>query len=121
MKSVYIEQTGGLESLIYGDRPKPEAAAGEVLVKIAVSGVNFIDTYHRSGLYKLPMPAILGSEAAGTVEQVGEGVTGFKAGDRVAYAMARGSYAEYQSVPARYLVHVPVGVEMQDAAAVMLQ
>jgi NADPH2:quinone reductase len=86
MKAVYIEQNGGVETLIYGERPKPEPAAGEVLVKIAVSGVNFIDTYHRTGLYKLPLPAILGSEAAGTVEQVGEGVTGFKPGDRVAYA-----------------------------------
>jgi NADPH:quinone reductase len=121
MKAVYIEQTGGVEVLKYGDLPKPEAGAGEVLVKLAASGVNFIDAYHRIGIYKLPMPAILGSEAAGTVEQVGEGVTGFKPGDRVAYAMARGSYAEYQSVPARLLVHVPEGVGMQDAAAVMLQ
>ena len=121
MNSVYIEQTGGLESLIYGDRPKPEPAAGEVLVKIAVSGVNFIDTYHRTGLYKLPLPGILGSEAAGIVEQVGEEVTGFKPGDRVAYAMARGSYAEFQAVPARLLAHVPTGVDLQSAAAVMLQ
>ncbi len=121
MKAVYIEQTGGVEALTYGDLPKPQPAAGEVLVKIAASGVNFIDAYHRIGIYKLPMPAILGSEAAGTVEQVGEGVTAFKPGDRVAYAMARGSYAEYQSVPVRLLVHVPDGVDMQDAAAVMLQ
>lgn len=121
MKAVYIEQTGGVEVLKYGDLPQPEPGAGEVLVKLAASGVNFIDAYHRIGIYKLPMPAILGSEAAGTVEQVGEGVTGFKPGDRVAYAMARGSYAEYQSVPARLLVHVPEGVDMHDAAAVMLQ
>ncbi len=121
MKAVYIEQTGGVEVLKYGDLPKPEAGAGEVLVKVAASGVNFIDAYHRNGIYKLPMPAILGSEAAGTVEQVGEGVTGFKPGDRVAYAMARGSYADYKSVPARLLVHVPEGVDMRDAAAVMLQ
>ena len=90
-------------------------------MKVAPSGVNFIDTYHRTGLYKLPLPAIIGSEAAGTVEKTGEGVTGFKPGDRVAYAMARGSYAEYQAVPARYLVRVPEGVEMRDAAATMLQ
>jgi NADPH:quinone reductase len=121
MKAVYIEQTGGVEALKYGDRPRPQPGAGEVLVKVATSGVNFIDAYHRIGIYKLPMPAILGSEAAGTVEQVGEGVTAFKPGDRVAYAMARGSYAEYQAVPARLLVHVPDGVDMQDAAAVMLQ
>ncbi len=121
MNAVYIEQTGGVEALKYGDLPKPKPAAGEVLVKVAFSGVNFIDTYHRSGLYKLPMPAILGSEAAGTVEQLGEGVTGFNPGDHVAYAMARGSYADYQAVPARFLVRVPNGVELRDAAAVMLQ
>jgi NADPH2:quinone reductase len=121
MKAVYIEQTGGVEALTYGDQPKPKPSAGEVLVKVAFSGVNFIDTYHRSGLYKLPMPAIIGSEASGVVEQLGEGVTGFKPGDPVAYAMARGSYAEYQAVPARLLVHVPAGVDMRDAAAVMLQ
>jgi NADPH2:quinone reductase len=121
MNAVYIEKTGGVEALTYGDLPKPKPATGEVLVKVAVSGVNFIDTYHRSGLYKLPMPAIIGSEASGTVEQLGEGVTGFKPGDHVAYAMARGSYAEYQSVPARLLVHVPGGVDLRDAAAVMLQ
>jgi NADPH:quinone reductase len=121
MKAVYIEQNGGVEALIYGDRPKPEPAAGEVLVKIAISGVNFIDITHRIGLYKLPLPAILGSEGAGTVEQIGEGVTGFKPGDRVAYAMARGSYAEYQAVPAKLLAHVPPSVDLRAAAAVMLQ
>src|ERR1700693_3864531 len=121
MKAVYIETTGGVDALEYGDLPKPQPGAGEVLVKVAASGVNFIDTYHRTGLYKLPLPAILGSEGAGTVEQVGDGVTGFKPGDHVAYAMARGSYAEYQAVPAKLLVHVPEGVDLRDAAAVMLQ
>ncbi len=121
MKAVYIDQPGGPEALIYGDRPQPTPAAGEALVKIAYSGVNFIDTYHRSGLYKLPLPAIIGSEGAGTVESVGEGVTAFKAGDRVAYAMARGSYAEYHAVPAHQLVKVPDSVELDIAAAAMLQ
>jgi NADPH:quinone reductase len=121
MNAVYIEQNGGVEALIYGERPKPEPGPGEVLVKIAVSGVNYIDISHRIGLYKLPLPAILGSEAAGTVERTGEGVTGFKPGDRVVYAMARGSYAEYQAVPAKLLAHVPAPVELRDAAAVMLQ
>jgi NADPH:quinone reductase len=121
MKAIYIEQPGGLEALKYGDQPTPEPKAGEVLVKLAASGVNFIDTYHRSGLYKLPLPAVLGSEGAGTVERVGEGVTGFKAGDRVAYAMARGSYAQYAVVPASLLVHVPAHVELRQAAAIMLQ
>ena len=121
MKAVYIDQPGGPEALVFGERPAPTPAAGEVLVKVAYSGVNFIDTYHRSGLYKLPTPAILGSEAAGTVEAVGDGVKGFKPGDRVAYAMSRGSYAEYHSVPATMLVHVPASVELDVAAAVMLQ
>lgn len=121
MKAVYIEQPGGPEALVYGERPKPDPAAGEVLVKVAYSGVNFIDTYHRGGLYKLPLPAILGSECAGTVEAVGEGVTQFQPGDRVAQAMARGSYAEYQSVPAAMLVKVPDVVALDIAAAAMLQ
>jgi NADPH2:quinone reductase len=121
MKAVYIEQPGGLEALRFGDRPTPQPAAGEVLMKIAYSGVNFIDTYHRAGLYKLPLPAIIGSEASGKVEQAGEGVTGFNPGDRVAFAMGRGSYAEYVTVPARMLVKVPQGVDDQTAAACMLQ
>jgi NADPH:quinone reductase len=121
MKAVYIDQPGGPEALIYGDQPKPVPAPGEVLVKVAYSGVNFIDTYHRGGLYKLPLPAIIGSEGAGTVESVGEGVTQFKPGDRVAYAMARGSYAEYHAVPALQLVKVPAEVGLDIAAAAMLQ
>jgi NADPH2:quinone reductase len=121
MKAVYIDQPGGPEALVYGDQPKPTPAPGEALVKLAYSGVNFIDTYHRGGLYKLPLPAIIGSEGAGTVEAVGEGVTQLKPGDRVAYAMARGSYAEYHSVPAAQLVKVPDAVGLDTAAAVMLQ
>ncbi|HLH44334.1 MAG TPA: quinone oxidoreductase [Bryobacteraceae bacterium] len=121
MKAVYIEQFGGIENLKYGEMPEPGLAPGEALVKLAVSGVNFIDTYHRVGLYKLPLPAILGSEGAGVVEKTGDDVTAFKPGDRVAYAMARGSYAEFHAVPEKYLVRVPDGVEFIDAAAVMLQ
>jgi NADPH2:quinone reductase len=121
MKAVYIEQPGGLDALCYGDQPTPEPKAGEVLVKLAAAGVNFIDTYHRSGLYKLPLPAVLGSEGAGTVERVGEGVTTLKAGDRVAYAMARGSYAEYAVAPASLVMKIPADVEFRQAAAIMLQ
>ena len=121
MRAVYIENNGGPQALLNGDRPKPEPGRGEVLVKLAASGVNFIDTYHRTGLYKLTLPAILGSEGAGVVEQAGEGVSGFNPGDRVAYAMARGSYAEYHAVPAHLLVKVPAGVDLRDAAAIMLQ
>jgi NADPH2:quinone reductase len=121
MKAIYIDQPGGPEALVFGDRPTPEPAAGEVLVKLAYSGVNFIDTYHRSGLYKLPLPAIIGSEGAGVVEKLGEGVTDFAIGDRVAYTMARGSYAEYHSVPASQLIKVPDSVALDVAAATMLQ
>jgi NADPH2:quinone reductase len=121
MKAVYIEQTGGAEVLQFGDQPKPAAGEGQALVKIAASGVNFIDTYHRTGLYKLPMPAILGSEGAGIVEAVGDGVKTVKPGDRVAWAMTRGSYAEYAAVPEVQLIKLPEGVSLDDAAAAMLQ
>jgi NADPH2:quinone reductase len=122
MKAVFIEQYGGPEALHYGDFPQPAPGKGEALVRISHSGVNFIDTYHRTGLYKLPsLPAVIGSEASGIVEQLGEGVTGLKPGDRVAYAMARGSYAEFASVPASLLVQVPEGVDLATAAACMLQ
>jgi NADPH:quinone reductase len=118
MKAVFIEQTGGLDALKYGDFAEPKPAAGEVLVKVAYSGVNFIDTYHRAGLYPLPLPGVIGSEGAGTVVTAGEG---FHAGDHVAWAMARGSYAELQAVPSKFLVRVPEKVALNQAAAVMLQ
>jgi NADPH2:quinone reductase len=121
MKAVYIEQHGGVDVLKFGDFPDAQAAPGQVLVRVAVSGVNFIDTYHRIGLYKIPLPTVLGTEGAGFVETVGEGVTGFQRGDRVAWAMARGSYAQLAAVPANLLVHVPDTLDLQAAAAVMLQ
>jgi len=121
MKAVYIERTGGVDVLHYGDVPAPESGAGQAKVKVAASGVNFIDTYHRSGLYKLPLPAVLGSEGAGTVEAVSDGDSEFKPGDRVAWAMSRGSYAEYAAVPLKFLVKIPDGLEFRDAAAAMLQ
>ena len=105
----------------YADMDQPTAANGQVLVKVAFSGVNFIDTYHRSGLYKLPMPAVLGTEGAGTVAELGEGATGFAVGDNVAWAMTRGSYAEYAAVPETMLVKVPAGLDLRQAAAAMLQ
>lgn len=117
MKAIYIEETGGPDVLKYGDMPKPELIPGHALVKVEASGVNFIDTYHRSGLYKLPMPAVLGSEGAGVVEAGSQ----FKKGDRVAWAMSRGSYAEYALVPESFLVALPDPVEFRDGAAAMLQ
>ncbi len=121
MKAVYIETIGGPEVLCFGERPVPEPAKGEVLIRLTYSGVNFTDLNARSGINKIPLPALLGSEGAGTVERVGEGVSGLQPGDRVAYAMARGSYAEFQAVPAKLLVRVPEGVAFRDAAAAMLQ
>lgn len=101
--------------------PMPDVPAGHVLVAIHLSGVNFLDAYFRSGLYKAELPVTLGSEAAGVIERVGEGVTGLAAGDRVAYTMIRGSYAEYAVVPAANVVRVPDAVTLETAAAVMLQ
>lgn len=105
----------------YEDVPMPEPNAGEVRVKLAASGVNFIDVYQRTGQYKMRTPFTLGSEGAGTVDALGEGVTEFKAGDQVAFAMQLGAYAEYIVVPAARLVPVPAGVGLDVAAAVMLQ
>lgn len=117
MKAIYIEQNGGPGALKYGEMPLPEPVSGHALVKVAASGVNFIDTYQRSGLYKLPLPAILGSEGAGTVESGAQ----FQKGDRVAWAMTRGSYAEYAMVPEAMLVRLPDAVSFEDGAAAMLQ
>jgi NADPH2:quinone reductase len=99
----------------------PRPGPGQALVRIAASGVNFIDIYFRTGLYKADLPVAIGSEAAGTVETVGEGVTEVAPGDRVAYVMARGSYAEYAVVPAVQLVKIPAHVDFHTAAAAMLQ
>ncbi len=101
-------------------RPTPQA--GEALVQIAAAGVNFIDVQHRAGRYKPPaLPFTLGSEAAGTVTAIGAGVSEVAVGDRVAYAMVLGAYAEYAVVPAKRLVKVPTAIDLQTAAAVMLQ
>jgi len=101
--------------------PTPTPGPQQALVKIAASGVNFIDVYFRTGLYKADFPIALGNEAAGTVEAAGAEVTEFAPGDRVAYAMARGSYAEYAVVPASQLVKIPSHVDFNTAAAAMLQ
>jgi NADPH:quinone reductase len=121
MKAVYVEQPGGVENLKYADQPDPTPGPGQALVKIAAAGVNFIDVYFRTGLYPAQPPIVLGNEGAGTVEAVGPDVANVKPGDRVAYAMARGSYAEYAVVPAWQLVKLPASVDFQTAAAAMLQ
>src|ERR1700694_733779 len=104
MKAIQVREPGGPEKMELVDIPTPQPGPRQALVKIAASGVNFIDVYFRTGLYKADVPVSLGMEAAGVVEAVGEGVTNLKPGDRVAYAMHRGSYAEYAAVPAAVLV-----------------
>jgi NADPH2:quinone reductase len=121
MKAVFVEQPGGVENLKYGDMPKPSPGPGQALVKIVATGVNYIDIYFRKGVYPAPPPIVLGNEGAGTVESVGADVTNVAVGDRVAYAMARGSYAEYAVVPAWQLVKIPAAVDLDTAAAAMLQ
>ena len=121
MKSIQVNVPGGPENLQLVDIPTPRPGPGQALVRLAASGVNFIDIYFRTGLYKADLPITIGSEGAGTVEAVGEGVTEVAPGDRVAYAMARGSYAEYAVVPAVQLVKIPAHLDFQSAAAAMLQ
>jgi NADPH2:quinone reductase len=121
MKAIQVQEPGGPEKLELMDVPKPQPGPKQALVKLAASGVNFIDVYFRIGLYKADRPIALGNEGAGTVEAVGAEVTEVKVGDRVAYAMARGSYAEYAVVPAWQLVKIPDHVDFTTAAAAMLQ
>jgi len=122
VKAVRVHAYGGPEVLRFEDIDPPRPGAGEVLVRIAVSGVNFIDVQYRAGKYKAPtMPFVDGMEASGTVAEVGAGVTDFTAGDRVAYTMVLGTYAEYAIVPATRLVAMPPHVDFGAGAAVMLQ
>ncbi len=121
MQAIRVHENGGPEVLKYETVPTPQPGAGEVLIKVAAAGVNFIDIYYRLGQYKVELPYTPGDEASGTVEAVGEGVTEFKPGDQVAHCQKMGSYAEYQVVPASKVVPVPEGVDLKQAAAVMLQ
>ena len=121
MKAIRVHETGDVSQLRYEEAPLPEPKAGEVRIKIEAAGLNFIDTYHRMGWYPLPKPFILGMEGAGVVDTVGADVSDFKPGDRVAYCMHQGAYAEYATVPARIVVPLPADVTAAQAAAVMLQ
>ncbi len=121
MRAIQVSRTGGAEVLEYVEVPTPVAAAGQVLVKIEASGVNFIDTYLREGRYPAALPFIPGQEAAGTVVAVGEGVTGFRESDHVAWTGTRGTYAEYACAPACDLLHVPAGLSSEQAAAALTQ
>jgi len=121
MLAIRIHATGGPEELRIDDVPVPAPRAGELRFRVEAAGVNFIDTYHRGGLYAVELPHTLGQEAAGAVTAVGEGVTEFKVGDRVATARAAGAYAEEALAPAAQVVKVPEGVSSAVAAAVILQ
>jgi NADPH2:quinone reductase len=121
MKAIQISETGGPEVLKLAELPIPQPGPGQVLIRVEATGVNFIEIYFRKGTYKAALPLVPGSEAAGTVEELGPGVTGFAAGDAVASVSVLGSYAEYALAPAAGLVKVPEGVTMEQAAAAMLQ
>lgn len=121
MKAIVVEKTGGPEVLIYKDVASPEPKEGEALVRLDAIGVNFIDVYHRTGLYPLPLPFTPGSEGAGVIEKVGPNAEGLSAGDRVAFAMVPGAYAEKIAVPTARLVPLPEAIDPKLAAAAMLQ
>ncbi len=121
MKAVRVHTYGGPEVLRYEEMPVPEPRAGDALVAVEVAGVNYVDTYQRTGQYGRQLPFIPGLEGAGTVAAVGEDVTLVSPGDRVAWAMGGGSYAQYAVLPAQELVPVPDGIESRVAGAVMLQ
>jgi NADPH:quinone reductase len=122
MRAIVVNETGGPEVLVHAEHPDPEPGPGQVVVEAAAAGVNFIDIYRRSGVYRQPLPYVPGSEGAGTVVAVGEGVTDVAVGDRVAWHDAHGgSYAERVAVDADMTVPVPDGTNLVTAAAVMLQ
>ena len=121
MKAIRVNEHGGPEVLAFEDVDTPRIGEGEVLVKVESAGINFIDTYQRSGLYQIPLPSTLGLEAAGTVVETGANVTRLNIGDRVAYTNVAGAYAEFAAVPADKLVLIPGGVSFDQGAAAMLQ
>ena len=121
MRAIRIDAFGGPEVLRLADLPDPVAGSGEIVVRSEASGINYLDTYHRTGLYPNPLPFVPGMEGAGVVTAVGPEVTLFRIGDRVAWTSAIGSYAASVKMPAEKAVAVPEGVELRTAAAVMLQ
>jgi NADPH2:quinone reductase len=121
MKAIQVSKTGGPEALQLVDLPVPQPKSNEAVVKIAASGINFIDVHLRAGRYKAPLPFVAGQEGAGVITAVGTDVKTARSGDRVAWSGVLGSYAEYVAAPAEALVPIPPGVSDQDAAAAMLQ
>jgi NADPH2:quinone reductase len=123
MRVIVIERLGGPEVLSVAERGTPRPGPGQVVVEVAAAGVNFADIYQREGVggYRFELPFVPGQEGAGTVTDVGEGVTGLAVGDRVAWAGGRGGYAEQIVLPADRAIPVPAGISLQVAAAVILQ
>jgi len=121
MKAVRVHTPGGPDVLKYEDVPEPQPKAGEAIVRIDAAGLNYVDVYYRSGLYKAELPMTLGLEAGGTVTAVGPNVTEVKVGDKVAYTGVAGAYAQYAAVPAQRLVVLPATVSTRQGAAAMLQ
>jgi NADPH:quinone reductase len=121
MKAVRVYEPGGIDKLVYEEVSVPSPGPGQVLVKIRAIGLNYIDVYFRTGLYKTPMPFILGMEAAGVVETIGENVSELAPGDRVAYAGVAGAYAEFAVVNSWQLARLPDNLDFNTGAALMLQ
>lgn len=121
MLAVQVQRTGGPEVLEVVDLPEPTPGPGEILIGQEAVGLNFIDTYHRSGLYPMKLPMLLGTEGAGVVEAVGEGVSRLQSGDRVAYAGGFGAYAQKRTYPADRAVKLPEGISTRLAAASLLK
>ena len=121
MRAIEVAEIGGPEVLSYVERPQPSPGPGEVLIKAEAIGVNFIETYFRSGAYPRDLPFVLGTEVAGTVAAVGDGVTVPSVGDRVVTAAASGSYAEFSTAPAQLVAHVPSEVGLDVAASALLK
>jgi len=121
MKAIRVHAPGAADAMKFEDVPEPQPKAGEAVVKVDAAGLNYIDVYQRSGLYKLEMPLTLRLEAGGTVTATGPGVTEVKVGDKVAYTGVPGAYAQYAAVPAARLVVLPQGVSTKQGAAIMLQ
>ncbi|MCT7659787.1 quinone oxidoreductase family protein [Mycobacterium deserti] len=121
MHAIEVAETGGPEVLTYAEKPQPSPGPGEVLIKAEAIGVNFLDTYFRSGQYPRETPFIVGSEVCGTVEAVGDDVAALSVGDRVVTAQANGAYAEYSVAPADFVAYVPDAVSPEVAAASLLK
>ena len=121
VKAIRVHQTGGPEALIYEDVELAAPGPGEVQIRQHAIGVNFIDVYFRAGAYPAPTPFIPGNEGAGEIVALGEGVTGFKVGDRVAYAGALGAYASVRNIESKFVVSLPASVSFETAAAMMLK